>query len=96
MLTSDSIVKRLLSKMACLVGRVEDFVVEDREVQRKTETNGVGRSKIGGRDLSGSFISLQRLIGRDLTLVAKSEFSKVAVIITLPITQFLAKRCTGG
>ena len=56
----------------------------------------MGRSKIGGRDLSGSFISLQRLIGRDLTLVAKSEFSEVAMIVSLPITQFLAKHWTGG
>ena len=96
MLTSNSVVKRLLSKMACLIRGVQDFVVEDREVQCKTETNGVSRSKIGGRNLSGSFISLQRLIGRDLALVAKSEFSEVAVIVTLPITQFLAKRCTGG
>ena len=94
MLTSNSVVKRLLSKMACLIGRVEDFVVKDGKVQGKTETDGVGRSEIGGRDLSGSFISLQRLIGRDLTLVAKSEFSEVAVIVTLPITQILAERCT--
>ena len=77
--------------MACLVGRIEDFVVEDGKVQRQTKTDGVCRGKIGGSDLSGSFISLQRLIGRDLALVAKSEFSEVAVIVPLPIDQMLAE-----
>ena len=82
--------------MACLIGRVEDFVVKDGKVQRKTEPDGVGRSEIRGSDLSGSFISLQRLIGRDLTLVAKSEFSEVAVVVTFPRNQILAEPCTCG
>lgn len=59
MLTSDSVVKCLLSKMASLVGRVKDLVVEDGKVQCKTETNGVSGSEIRGCDLGGSLISLQ-------------------------------------
>lgn len=58
-LTSDSVVKRLLSEMTSLVWRVEDLVVEDGKVQRKTETDGMSRSEIGGSDLGGSFIGFQ-------------------------------------
>ena len=44
--------------MASTVGRVQDLVVEDREVQRKAETDGVGRCElslgnVGGRLCSG-------------------------------------------
>ena len=44
--------------MASTVGRVQDLVVEDREVQRKAETDGVGRCElslgnVGGRLCGG-------------------------------------------
>lgn len=44
---SDGVVKGLLGEVAGTVGRVEDLVVEDGEVQRETKANGVGRGEIG-------------------------------------------------
>ena len=70
--------------MASLVWRVKDLVVEDREVKRETKTNWVGRRKIGLCDLSGILVRLQRLVGRDLALVAQGEFCEVAVVVSLP------------
>lgn len=58
-LTSNRIVKRLFGKVTGLIGRVEDLIVEDREVERKTEADGMSRSKIGGSDLGGCFVGLQ-------------------------------------
>lgn len=61
--TSNGIVKGLLGEMTCLVGRVEDLIVEDGEVEGKAETDGVGRSEVCLSDLGGSLVSLQRLVG---------------------------------
>ena len=58
-LTSNSIVKRLLGKMAGLIGRVEDLVVENREIQCKTKTNWMSRSKIRSSNLGSSFVGFQ-------------------------------------
>ena len=57
--TSNSIVKRLLGKMAGLIGRVENLIVEDREVQCKTKADWMSRGEIRSGDLSGSFVGLQ-------------------------------------
>jgi hypothetical protein len=40
-LTSNGIVESLLGQLASLVGRVEDLVVEDGEVQCETKADGV-------------------------------------------------------
>ena len=53
LLTSDGIVKCLLGKMASLIRRVEDLVVEHREVESKTEADGVGRGKLGLGNIGG-------------------------------------------
>lgn len=84
-LTCNSIVKGLLGKMAGLVWGVEDFIVEDREVEGKSKTNGVSGGKVGGCNFSSRFVGLQRLIGRILALVANGELSKVAMIVTFPV-----------
>lgn len=82
--TSNGIIKSLLGKVASLVWRVEDLVVEDREVQGKAETDWVGWRKIALGNLSGGLVSLKRLVGRLLALVADGELSEVAVVVTLP------------
>ena len=58
-LTSDSIVKGLLGKVAGLIRRVEDLVVENREIQCKTKTNWMGGSKIRSSNLGSSFVGFQ-------------------------------------
>lgn len=79
------LVEGSLSHLASLVRGVEDLVVEDREVQGETETDGVGGSKLGGSDLGGSLVSLERLVGRLLALVTHGELGEVAVVVTLPV-----------
>lgn len=84
LLTCNSIIKGLLGKMAGLVGGVENFIVEHREVQGKSKTDGVSRGKVGGCNFSSRFVGFQRLIGRILALVANGELSKVAMIVAFP------------
>ena len=43
----NGIVKGLLGEMACAVGGVEDLVVEDREVEGKSKTDGVSWGELG-------------------------------------------------
>ena len=56
--------------MASTIGRVQDLVVKDREVQGKAETDGVGGCELGLGDIGG------RLVGR----VSRVLFSCYAVI----------------
>ena len=84
LLTSNGIIKSLLGQLASLVGRVEDLVVENGEVQGKTKADGVSGSKVLGSDLSGSLVGLKRLVGGGLALVTNGELGEVAVVVTLP------------
>jgi hypothetical protein len=54
----DGVVERLLSKVARTVRRVEDFVVEDAEVEGEAEADRVGWSKLSLRDIRGVLGSL--------------------------------------
>lgn len=85
-LTSNGIVKRLLGQMAGLVRRVENLVVEDREVEGKAQADGVGRGELGLGNLGGRLVGLEGLVGRVLALVANGELGEVAVVVTLPAT----------
>lgn len=71
--------------MASLIGGVEDLVVEDREVEGQAQTDGVGRSKVGGSNLSSGLVGLERSIGSTLAVVANGKLSKVTVVVTLPV-----------
>lgn len=57
--TSDSIIKRLLSKVASLIRGVQDLVVEHREVEGQSEADGVGGGKVSLRDFSCVLVGLQ-------------------------------------
>ena len=82
--TGNSIVKSLLGQLASLIGGVRDLVVEHGEVQGKTKADRVGRGQAAGGDLSGSLVSLERLVGRGLALITNGELGEVAVVVTLP------------
>ena len=71
--------------MACLIGRVQDLIVEHREVESKTKADWVCWSKVGLGNFSGVFVSLEGLVGGLLSLVANSKLSKVSVIVPLPM-----------
>jgi hypothetical protein len=45
----------------------------------------VGWCKVGLCNFGGVLVSLKRLVGRLLSLVANGELSKVTVVITLPM-----------
>jgi len=83
-LTSNGIVESLFGEMACLIGRVQDFIVEDGEVKGQTKTDWVCGCKVGLGNFGGILVSLERLVCRLLALVANSELSEVTVVITLP------------
>jgi hypothetical protein len=42
--------------VAGAVGRVQDLVVEDREVQRQTQTDGVGGGKLSLSDIGSRLL----------------------------------------
>ena len=89
--TSDGIVKGLLREVARLIRRVEDLVVEHGEVQSETKADRVGRGQLGCGNLARGLVGLERLVGRVLALVARSEFGQVAVVVTLPIAVLVTK-----
>ena len=53
---SNSVIERLLGKVASTVGRVQDLVVENGEVEGETKTDGVGRGEISLGDIGGVLI----------------------------------------
>lgn len=84
LLTSNGIVEGLLGEVASLIGRVQDLVVEDREVEGETQADRVSRGQLGLSDLGGSLVGLEGLVGRVLAAVAKGELGEVTVVVTLP------------
>jgi hypothetical protein len=49
----DGVVEGLLGKVAGAVGGVQDLVVEDREVEREAEADGMGWGELGLGDIGG-------------------------------------------
>ena len=88
LLTSNSVIKCLLSEMASLVWGVENLIVEDGEVQGETKTDRVGGSEVGSRNFGSSFICFQRLICRYLALITKSKLGQVTMVVTLPVSRY--------
>lgn len=81
--------------MTGLVGRVENLIVEDGEVQGESKTDWVGGSKVSLSNFGGILVGLKGLVGRSLALVTKSEFGQIAVVISLPDKELtLARRRT--
>ena len=85
-LTSNGVIESLLRKVASLIRGVENLVVEDGEVEGKTETDGMCGRKISLGNVGSGSVGLERLVGGSLALVAKSELGKITVVVTLPAT----------
>jgi len=64
--------------------RVEDLVVEDREVEGQAEADGVRRRELGDSDVRGGLVGLERLVGRVGPLVAGGELGEVPVVVSHP------------
>jgi hypothetical protein len=84
--TSNGVIKRLLSQVACLIWRIENLVVEDGEIEGKAQTDGVCWGEVSVCNFSSCLVSLKRLVGRSLTLVANSKLSEITVVVTLPVS----------
>lgn len=82
---SNGIVKRLLGKVASTVRRVQNLVVEHREVEGQTKTNRVRRRKLGLGNVGGSLVRVVGLVGSLLLLVANRELGQVPVVVALPV-----------
>ena len=92
-LTSDGIIESLLGQLASLVRRVEDLVVEDREVQCQTEADWVSRREVLSGDVGCGLVGLEGLVSRGLSLVTDSELGKVAMVVALPISTSVYEYC---
>jgi hypothetical protein len=57
---SNGIVESLLGKVAGTVGRVQDLVVENGEVQSETKTDGVRRGEVGLGNIGGVLKGVSR------------------------------------
>jgi hypothetical protein len=75
--------------VASLVRGVEDLVVEDGEIEGETQADGVRRRQLSLRNLGGSLVGLERLVGGVLAAVTDGELGEVTVIVTLPIVEEL-------
>jgi hypothetical protein len=70
--------------VARLVGRVEDLVVKDGEVEGKAEADRVRGRELRLGNLGGRLVGLERLVRRVLAAVADGELGEVAVVVALP------------
>jgi len=84
--TSNGIIKSLFGQLAGLVRRVQNLIIENREVQGQTQTDWVSGRKAGCSDVSGSLVGLKRLVSGGLALVTNGKLGKVTMVVTLPIT----------
>jgi len=58
-LTSNGIIESLFGKMTSLVGRIENLVVKDGEVEGKTKADWMRRSKVCLSNFGGSLVSFK-------------------------------------
>jgi hypothetical protein len=82
--TGNGVIESLLGQVAGLVRLVADLVVEDGEVQGKTQADRVGGRQLSLGNLGGGLVGLERLVGRVLATVANGELGEVTVVVTLP------------
>merc|ERR1719183_890162 len=80
---SNSLIKGSLGELASLLGRVEDLIVEDGEVERQTEADGMRGLHLGLSNLEGLLVSLLRIFENLRSSVTHSHLGEVPVIISL-------------
>lgn len=79
------IVERLLSKVASAVRRVQDLVVEHREVQGKAKTNRVSGGQLGLCNIRCRLVRIVSVRRSLLPLLAGGELGEVTVVVSLPV-----------
>lgn len=69
---------------ASAIRRVENFVIENREVEGQSEADGVGGGQVYHGNVAGSLVSHQAVLSRLLPVVADGKLSQVPVVVALP------------
>ena len=88
----NGIIERLLGKVASLVWRVLDLVVEHGEVEGKTKTDRVGGAQILDGNLRGSLVTLLSGVSSLGAVLGRAELGEVAVVITDPLKRKKKRR----
>lgn len=57
--TGNGIIESLLGEVAGLIWGIENFIIENREVESEAKTDWVSGCKISSRDLGCCLVSLQ-------------------------------------
>jgi len=70
--------------MAGSVGAVEDFIVEDGEVQCETKSDRMCRREFSDGDIGSSLVGLERLVSTILALITSSELGEIAMVVAHP------------
>lgn len=81
---SNRIIKRLLRQLTCLLGTVEDLVVEDREVERQSESDGVGGWQLAGGMGARLVVGLEAVVRRLLLAFSRFKLRQVPVVVSFP------------
>lgn len=73
--------------MARPLGRIEDLVVEDGEVEGEAQADGVGWREVDERDVLGGLVGEQRVLRGLLAVGAGLELGQVAVVVALGVDE---------
>merc|ERR1712117_221380 len=79
----NGLIKGSLGELASLLGRVEDLVVEDGEVERQTEANRMRGLHLGLSNFKSFLVSLLRIFENSCSSVTHSHLGKVPEVIAL-------------
>jgi len=80
---SDGLIEGGLGEVACLGGVIEDFVVEDGEIECKSESDRVGGAKLGASGVLSLRVALECTIGSLLVFRTSGVLSNISVVVTL-------------
>lgn len=80
----DGVVEGRFGQAAGAVGGVEDLVVEDGEVERQPQPDGVGGGQLRHGDVARRLVRHQAVLRRLLAVVARGKLGQVAVVVALP------------
>ncbi len=81
----DRLVEGRLRQTRGAFGHVHYLVVEYREVQCETQSNGVGRLQFGHCEFTGRFVCEQRTLCGLFALGARRELADVALVVRFPV-----------
>jgi len=80
---SDGLVEGLLGELASLGGVVHDFIVEDREVKGKSESDGVSGLKVSVGNLRSVGVCLEGIVSGLLMEVSDCVLGNISVVVSL-------------